>query len=76
MRCDECQFWKVQSNSNGHVDDIVGKCHRFPPQLDPIYAGKREDEGGCGCEALVGCWYQPLSTGEDWCGEFKCADNK
>ncbi len=80
MRCDSCIYWSLMHEFRKpdgprrdyeHPDDYKGKCHRFPPQLDTVYAGKREDEIGEGCESLTSAWYQPLTTGSDWCGEHK-----
>ena len=69
MRCDSCKYWELRDREINHPNDKVGKCRRYPPQLDTIYAGKCEDEGSGGCEAIEACWYQPLTIGSDWCGE-------
>lgn len=75
MRCDQCKFWDSSMFGSDtepwHEDDRRGKCRRFPPQIDSVYAGKREDEDGEGSEALLGAWQFPLTAGGDWCGEYE-----
>lgn len=79
MRCDTCRLWRIQyeySPDDGdlrdstHPDDYIGRCHRYPPQLDTVYAGKLQEKYDVGCEAAVTTWYQPLTSAASWCGEF------
>ncbi len=78
MRCDNCKFWELTHEFRkgekwrdiNHPDDYIGLCHRYPPQIDSVYAGKCEDATDEGAETLDTCWRQPLTTGHEWCGEF------
>jgi hypothetical protein len=59
MRCDKCRFW----------DDDVGfgndrPCHRMPPVMMWGEEGKKVP-----VDPHYGMW--PLTSADDWCGEFK-----
>ena len=79
-RCDKCKFWAITHEYTGkckendlsqtNKDEYTGVCHRYPPILDSVFAGKLEDSGEGGAEAEVNCWQQPLTEGVNWCGEF------
>ena len=81
-RCDKCDYWEVAFEFKDmekeyfeggwtHPDDRIGQCRRYPPQLDSGATKHNfEQDAVAGCEADVTCWYQPLTSGNDWCGDF------
>lgn len=76
-RCDNCIFWAVHSSqSEEHPDDQEGTCRRYPPVLVDcligVYAVEGEDEPS-EISATMIPWMQPVITGHNWCGEYKCA---
>lgn len=73
-RCEQCRYWRVLDSIDKaklHRDDVIGRCHRYPPQLDAVWAGANEEQHGIGCEAAVHAWYQPLTYAASWCGEYR-----
>ncbi len=79
MRCDNCIHWhklhefrdpESESCKLEHIDDYSGQCKRYPPQLDSVFAREWCDEHGEGAESSWNCWQQPITTGQDCCGEF------
>ena len=77
-RCDHCLYWELVNKYMGSrkiadPDDFVGACHRFPGQFNSIYAAEMERRGGGPPEDE---WWQPLMTGDEWCGEFRFNEGK
>lgn len=78
MRCDNCWYWRVHYEYRPgsecaqavHADDHSGTCHRYPPQIDSVYAGRMWKQGGEGAESLSIAWLHPVTKGDNWCGDF------
>ena len=71
-KCLGCAFW--EPNNPGryrHLDDVEGECHRYPPQIDSVYAGANAITGREGAESDAACWQFPITWSTRWCGEFK-----
>lgn len=75
-RCDKCRFWEPwkPEDHKPHPNDIEGKCRRFPPVLSD--AGVADCVNADESEAAevpnnMYVWFQPITSGDDWCGEFK-----
>ena len=54
-KCDHCHFWCPDK-----IDIDVGLCRRFPPV--PVLSAEGDDD-----PFFTRC---PVTTGNDWCGEF------
>ncbi len=67
MKCGNCKFWDVLEMWSG---DPQGECHRFPPHFFPLMA---RDYKEC---LSNGAWILPVTSDDDWCGEFKAKDNQ
>ena len=61
-KCKDCKW----CDGNGNKDDDIGDCHRYPPRILMFEKSPLENEG----LSNLDCWY-PVTTGDDWCGEFK-----
>jgi hypothetical protein len=69
-RCGDCKFWQSDYEVEDEPALSVGFCRRYPPQIDPVFAGKCEDNDQFGAEADPDCWQQPLTYAYQVCGEF------
>ena len=75
MRCDLCRWWR-EYDHKPHRDDSEGKCMRFPPVQNVAAATEEGTGNGIGQQEMTdvvdGSWYwvQPVTTGDDYCGEF------
>lgn len=67
MRCDKCKFWEKNYLEN------QGICRRYPPHFDP---NTEPEQGEYGYRLdryrnFASSFIFPVTTGDDWCGEFK-----
>ena len=69
ISCETCLFYSDFRKKEG--EDKEGKCHRFPPVLDPVYASENDDY----VKKTACCWSQPLTWAENKCGEWKDRKN-
>ena len=78
-RCDHCLYWELLNrckDGGGRIedaDDFVGVCHRFPSQFNSTCADEIGNRGG---GQAKDAWWQPLMTGDEWCGEFRFNEGK
>lgn len=67
--CSECKFWPdpiPPGTSSLEVEDLEGRCRRHPPVYVGTDSEPRANAIQCACH-----WVQPVTFGNDWCGEFR-----
>lgn len=67
QRCESCKFWHEpadveEAKTQGHL----GRCHRYPPVLNPSTAAQGEVSGDARNH-----WMYPVTVAEDGCGEHQ-----
>ena len=63
--CSECRFWL---NWDSEMTNL-GECHRFPPRMLAVQRPDAEGESAATVRPNDGGW--PLTSPDDWCGEFQ-----
>jgi len=64
--CRTCLFFEYSPRA-GIYNDTEGKCHRYPPVMDPNYYVTDRD----GITESSVWWVFPLTDQYDVCGEYK-----
>ena len=71
-RCDTCRFWIGLGNSES------GKCHRYPPVINPAVAAKIAEENPEDDSITLGfehaspkLFHSPVTWDDDFCGEWQ-----
>jgi hypothetical protein len=72
-RCETCKWWEqtplvLSSKDKTDSSDNPGLCRRFPPAFIAL---PKDDDGGiprC-CHSFV-YWTQPVTQGDEFCGEW------
>ena len=74
-RCETCEWWDCDFREGWRDVNGDHPCKRFPPVLNRAVIDDDLDRSGSAdvIEATNTCcaWYQPFTTPEDFCGEWK-----
>lgn len=71
QQCSQCCFWEAAEEDESGVG-LLGFCKRYPPVLNlELCAGDLEARAKMDpCDF----WWFPMTTGTDWCGEYRNKD--
>lgn len=71
-RCGNCRFW----DSGFDVNEDIGECHRYPPQLVSMTPSQMSSNQE-GSDSFDVYWASrwPAVDSAEWCGEYQSMEN-